>query len=165
MDHDILHRSIIDNGGLIVGGYVREWIANGEPSDNGWSDIDIMAMSSKHGAISTALKDLRVRADFQARAPFNDFFCNCWGFDGKIFPIEAADKRFLPEEIMEQTKNKEAHSMKSNPLFFHKYMKFVVRGWKVFSPKENPIHPAIVQALLKKHESILAWKKRVKSSA
>jgi hypothetical protein len=163
MDHELIHRTIISNGGKIVGGYVREWIANGEPSNTGWSDIDILVDPQHQETIKKQLIDIGIRADFQARLPFNDFYCNCWGYDGSIFPISKTEERFSVDQIMEQTKNKEAHAMKTNRFILHKWIKFQIKGWKLFDHHGNPLKQSMVDALLKKHQAILAWKKAKES--
>jgi len=163
MDHELIHRTVINNGGVIVGGYVREWIANGNPSDIGWTDIDILCGNQNYIKIHNKLKEMGIRADFQAKIPFNDFYCNCWGYDGLIFPIPKTEERFSVDQIMEQTKNKEAHAMKTNRFILHKWIKFQIKGWKLFDHHGNPLKQSMVDALLKKHQAILAWKKAKES--
>jgi hypothetical protein len=41
MDHDKIINIILNNNGYIIGGYIREWLANRKPKDTGWNDIDI----------------------------------------------------------------------------------------------------------------------------
>ena len=41
MNHNKIIEIILKNQGVLVGSYIREWLGNGKPMDNGWNDIDI----------------------------------------------------------------------------------------------------------------------------
>jgi hypothetical protein len=119
LNHDFLIKTIIDNGGKIRGGYVREWVFNGEPSDFGWEDIDCIFPSSEkyfetkrslheYFGNNTPVIDIKCQ-EFNERKPYsfaNDFFCNYWGFNGEFFLLEPSKSLFSYEEIIEMTKNK-----------------------------------------------------------
>lgn len=136
--HETIIKTVLDNGGTIVGGYVREWVRFGEPQLNGWSDIDVLCEKNENKTIiAKKLFEVGIDADFRATPPFNDFFCNCWMFDGKIKPVEAKDKRFSPEEIMEQTQKNEARMMNSFSVRSDKIIFFLENKWSVFTADGN----------------------------
>lgn len=131
--HDTIIKNVLDNGGIITGGYVREWVRYGEPQLKGWSDIDVFCKENKNKTkIAKQLFEIGVDTDFRATPPFNDFFCNCWMFDGEIKPVEAKDKRFSPQEIMEQTQKSEARMMASFSVRSDKIIFFLENNWKLF---------------------------------
>ena len=41
MNHDLIIDTILNNKGIICGGYAREWLLKNGPSDDGWKDIDV----------------------------------------------------------------------------------------------------------------------------
>jgi hypothetical protein len=127
LNHDFLIKTIIDNGGKIRGGYVREWILNGEPSDFGWEDVDCTFESSdsEDKALKILYENLGNIPKIDTRcqsfnSPLSEywcfyeklhifepsFFCNFWLFDGSFKLLEPAKSKFSYEEILEMTKNK-----------------------------------------------------------
>lgn len=135
MQHEDIVKIVLDNNGAIAGGYVREWVRFGEPQSSGWNDVDVFCVEHKYKLkIAKELFKIGIIADFRATPPFNDFFCNCWMFDGKIKPVEAKDKKFSPEEIKEQTQNSEAKMMKTSPIRSDKIILMRKNNWKIFAP-------------------------------
>lgn len=160
IDHELIQRIIIDNGGCIIGGYVRQWVSKGEPSDTGWSDIDcrFITIEGYRNANREMMNlnpvpprlDLFTGHGKMKRAPdqrfftavgFNDFWCNCWMFDGKIkpFPPLLSASKTLIDEIREQNKNKIARMIPSaigkiseNPMTnADRVSRYVSRGWTI----------------------------------
>jgi len=134
MHEDIL-KIVLDNGGVIAGGYVREWVRFGEPQEKGWSDIDVFCEKIESKIkIYKELSAIGVESDFRATPPFNDFFCNCWMFDGKIRLVEPKDKKYSEYEIREQTINSQAKMMKTAPIRSDKILFFQKNNWTLFTP-------------------------------
>ena len=109
-DHEVLHREILDVGGTIAGGYVREWVRTGSetPPNNGWSDVDCFFPTPDKGLVAASrLKELlgdrcpQIQILF-GLTMFDDFFCNCWKFDGAISPYPPAIERY--EQTLEETR-------------------------------------------------------------
>lgn len=143
INHDILIKTILDNDGVIGGGYVRAWVQAGEPVDSGWEDIDcnfndrrkaINAQSELNKLFLNNPLILDFRWDFTAR----DLYCNCWYFDGKLKLIEPAKSTILYDELKEMTTNKIAkciypfdHVMRRRPL---KVITMIDDyGWKILN--------------------------------
>jgi hypothetical protein len=149
MIHDEIISTVIDNNGIIIGGYVREWVRYGEPQNTGWNDIDVLCPDEESKKnIKQKLKEINLIADFRATPPFNDFFCNCWMFDGKIKPVESKDKKFSVEEIEDQTKSSIAAMMET--IFFRvdKIQNFLRNNWKIQFPNGNIPSIDILQSFL-----------------
>jgi hypothetical protein len=133
IDHDKLIGSVLNNGGILAGGYVREWVRFGEPQNFGWNDIDVFCLDTKNiHSIEKEGKKLGVKFDFRAAPPFNDYFCNCWMFDGKIKPVEAKDKKYSVNEIEEQTKSHQAKMMRGSFLRIDKIISFRKNNWTIY---------------------------------
>lgn len=158
IDHTTLHRIILDNGGKIVGGYVREWMVSGEPSDHGWSDIDcIFATTQGERAAILGIKEsfgdeapsIDVR---QQTTHFTDFYCNCWEFDGKIKMIYPADSRMTFEELAEETSSKIARCIYSwwfSSRLQYRVRKLILRGWTIHHPNKEPVSSGLLNAIIR----------------
>lgn len=130
---DMIIKTVLDNKGSLAGGFVREWVRFGEPQKTGWSDIDVFSNNeTKKEIINTKLRELGVAVDFRAKPPFNDYYCNCWMFDGKIKPVEAKNKKFSVEEIKEQTTNSQAKPIGGAAFRIDKIISFLKNGWDVY---------------------------------
>jgi hypothetical protein len=139
-DHEVLHREILDVGGVIVGGYVREWVRNGgdAPSNEGWSDVDCFFPDPDKGLAARA----RLKELLGERCPsiqilfglefFDDFFCNCWKFDGAISPYPPAIDRY--EQTLEETRQEIARVIVSIPRVMRAPRRVAAmsqRGWEI----------------------------------
>lgn len=133
--HEDIINIVLNNGGAITGGYVREWVRFGEPQDKGWTDVDILCekMDAKM-KIYRELDAMGIDSDFRVTIPFNDFFCNCWLFDGKIKIVEPKDNQYSEEEIKEQTISSQAKMMRTSPVRTDKILFFRRNNWTVFTP-------------------------------
>lgn len=178
IDHELLINSILEQNGIIVGGYVRAWVSNGHPSNNGWQDIDcifpdidkakiaikniknlfgenspeIDLRSSSFGLYSKLQKSKLISLQF------NTFYCSCWKFDGKIELLEPAKKYIGYDETLYQTKNKIAKCImpfqfyKNNPRQIAKMLKY---GWVITDHKGNEIPKDILLKIVKNYKSTL----------
>jgi hypothetical protein len=139
-DHEILHREILDAGGTIAGGYVRQWVRAGSetPPNEGWSDLDcFFPTHDKALAVAKRLRELlgdrcpNMSALFGLPS-FDDFFCNCWQFDGAISPYPPAiDRR---EQTLEETCQGIARVIISIPSVMKKPRRVAnmsQRGWEI----------------------------------
>jgi hypothetical protein len=122
MDHELIHRTIISNGGKIVGGYVREWIANGEPSNTGWSDIDILVDPQHQETIKSNIVqvlDELVEAELTLTNLFRTsrYRCDCGGtqsladlsvdsYTSELMLLCNYCSNELPSDLFNQIKNK-----------------------------------------------------------
>jgi hypothetical protein len=112
INHCLLHKTIADYGGLIVGGYMRAWVLNGEPSDHGWSDVDVFGIKKE---FKNLLKDKIKEAtngrktDFKYLGIVCNFHCNSWIYDGRsIYREKTKYGKYDDLEVLEQTKSKMA---------------------------------------------------------
>lgn len=130
---DAIIKTVLDNGGSIAGGFVREWVRFGEPQNKGWNDVDVFCVKETNKqAIEAKLRELGVAVDFRAQPPFNDYYCNCWMFDGEIKPVEATNRKFSVEEIKEQTINSQAKPIGGAAFRIDKIISFFKNGWDVY---------------------------------
>jgi hypothetical protein len=67
LNHNILLDIIFSNSGHIGGGYAREWVLNGSPSDTGWNDLDIICERDKEDIIKNKILNLypKLKIDFR----------------------------------------------------------------------------------------------------
>ena len=93
MDHNFIINTIIKNNGIIIGGYVREWIWNGSPSDNNWKDIDIKCPLDSEEKIAKEIHSLypNIILDFRPnkftgyKSPYS---CDLLQYDGQFKTVE-----------------------------------------------------------------------------
>lgn len=183
IDHEFLIKTILDNGGEIVGGYVRAWKAAGHPTDYGWKDIDcvfeedrkfwetVKIINKKFGPNAPVLdfKAQFFKKLFGIQSPvdhlgiklsFNDFYCNCWKFNGKFELLEPAKSKVSIEEMEEFMKNKIAKCIRhfsSLSYSAHKVFKMKEYGWKLINIDNNELPESEVLILKKRFD---AQKKR-----
>lgn len=93
IDHDFIIKTILDNNGVLIGGYVREWIGNGSPSNNNWKDIDIKCPKDSMKKIKKEINSLypNLKLDFASneycsfRSPYS---CNLIQYDGEFKTVK-----------------------------------------------------------------------------
>jgi hypothetical protein len=98
MNHKFIIDTIIKNNGIILGGYVREWIGNKSPSDTNWQDIDIRCPKDSVEKIKKEIYSLypNLNLDFSPnqfhsyRSPYS---CNLIQYDGEFKTV-----KYLGEE-------------------------------------------------------------------
>jgi hypothetical protein len=150
LNHSFIIETIVENEGIIIGGYMREWMARGEPSDEGWNDIDCKFKSIE--GHKTALKKLR--EEFGERAPnidirqinehFQSFWCNCWMFDGEIKLIEPALSKKTFDQQKEENMAKQAKSIV--PLWLlnirdpKRITNLINNGWSIYDTSGKLIY-------------------------
>lgn len=93
MNHDFIINTIIKNNGVICGGYVREWIINGKPSDIGWNDIDILCSIENQKIIKNTINSLypNIEIDFRINNYLNSTSPLCFDlflYDGNLKVID-----------------------------------------------------------------------------
>lgn len=176
IDHNLLIDTILSQNGIIVGGYVRAWVSNGAPSDQGWEDIDCIFQNFDDAKIAikniknlfgvyTPEIDLRVskfgpyshlRDIKSISLKFNTFYSSCWKFDGEMKLLEPAESYSSYEKVFHQTKNKIAQCImpfnfyKKNPRQIAKMLKY---GWTVIDDKEREIKKEILLDIIKNCKS------------
>jgi hypothetical protein len=153
IDHDFILKTILDNDGYIHGGYVRAWILNENPSDNGWNDIDCVFESPDNRKnVQRILFD-----QYGFKCPkidtrqlgfgFNDFFCNCWKFDGRLRLVEPANGSFSFEQLKEETQEKIAKcitSIRWVSRIPNRIKRFTEDGWTVLKSDGTPVSPSFL---------------------
>lgn len=136
IDHNFVINIIIKNKGIIIGGYVREWLANGVPSDNGWKDIDIKCQKKDSIIIEKEIKIKypKLQLDFSPNmydSYRNLYSCNLIKYDGEFKPCINSNY-----DILNLTKNKICiylnNSNAGRVLSFEK--KIINNGWKIEYP-------------------------------
>jgi hypothetical protein len=162
LNHELIIKTIIDNGGEILGGYVRAWVENGEPSDNGWSDIDCKFNSIENfkNAKKIIFNEHPVNIDLKVThfgEFFNDFWCNCWKFDGQLKMIKPALGNISFQELENETKAKIAKCIIS---FFwvmrlpHRVLNLINRGWTICESNGDPVPPKTIQRIISIYKPI-----------
>lgn len=118
MNHNLLIDIIIKNRGIILGSYVREWIANGSPSDSGWNDIDVFCPKESEYAIYREISKINLDIKLDFRASQSNFFrskysANLAFYDGKNFKIRKPHNH-KETEYIKLTQNKICLFLNSN---------------------------------------------------
>ena len=163
IDHEKLVKLVLEQKGIIAGGYVRAWVAAGQPTDEGWEDIDCFFPNDELAYKATQ----NIQKAFGENAPmvdtriayynkpdkdnnykslnlsFNTFYCCCWKFDGEFKTIEPATTDLSIDEMYDLTRNKIAKCIMPFHFFKHKSLqliKMINYGWKIidYDNKEIP---------------------------
>lgn len=155
VDHEFLQDTIVSHGGRIIGGYVRAWVQHGKPSNIGWSDIDCwFDDQAKFVKVQTLLKermgDSCPQIDNRYLHTFNDFFCNCWQYDGNIKLMEPAASMLSFEELREETLKKQARCIVSwrwASRLPYRVKKLLAAGFVILHPDKTPVAQALLRSL------------------
>lgn len=141
MNHELLIQTILNHNGIIHGGYVRAWVSEGHPTDHGWKDIDCIFKNLDEA--SRAILELekffkekcpKIDIKWQNRNYYDDFFCNCWFFNGELNLIEPAKSIYSIEELKKINQNKIAKCIRELNLINYpafRLKKMVDYGWKI----------------------------------
>lgn len=146
--HDMLMDVVVSKGGVLLGSYVREWRASGAPlSEDRVNDVDCIFTDPKlFDAAKVAVSERwGPILDGRVRLPINDFFCNCWSYDGEFKVIPAGDKIPLEEHVT-LTERRIARCI--NPWHWVSRMPHRVRnlqnfGWVFQDHLGRPLTPSI----------------------
>lgn len=137
MDHDKIIKIILDNDGYIIGGYIREWLANRKPKDTGWNDIDIKCPVELENNIRKQIYSLypNIKLDFSPNmfnGYRNPYSCNLIKYDGSFKNVTHQ----LDLDFVSLTSNKKCLFLKKNNigrvLSFEK--RLLNDGWKIEFP-------------------------------
>ena len=171
INHDFVVKTIFDNGGYIHGGYVRAWVLNGEPSNNGWNDIDCL-FDKKEGR---AKAQLILNEEYGSNSPrldtrqihsfFNDFWCNCWKFDGKIKLVEPAASQISIEALRDETISKVARCITTIHFVArlqYRIDRFFNDGWNVVNSDGSKIPSRFLPHHLRPNEFYFSRFSRIK---
>lgn len=176
IDHKLLVDSILSQDGIIVGGYVRAWISNGNPTDDGWEDVDCVfpdatkankAIANINDLFGNNAPNIDIRASSFVNEEikslklislrFDTFYCSCWKFDGEFKLLEPAKSDMSFNEVVDQTKNKIAQCIM--PFRFYnknprQIAKMIRRKWKIIDDKKNPIPEDILKRISDSYKSV-----------
>jgi len=86
MDHNKVIEIILKNKGILVGSYVREWLGNGKPMDNGWNDIDIKCPIENIEKIKKEIASIDPIINLDFKAIYFDL--NSSGYSGNYFTYD-----------------------------------------------------------------------------
>jgi hypothetical protein len=137
MNHQFIIDTIIKNNGIILGGYIREWIGNSSPSDNNWQDIDIRCPKDSIEKIKKQIHSLypHLNLDFSPneysgyRSPYS---CNLIQYDGEFKTV----KYLGDNDYVDLAKNKICIYLKNisvgRKLDFEQ--RLINDGWKIQFP-------------------------------
>jgi hypothetical protein len=118
IDHELIHKSVIDSGGVVVGGYMRAWVANDGPSDEGWNDLDVYGVEKdKTLALVEKIQDATGGrgVDFKYLGIVCNFYCNSWIYDGRSIYREKTKSGEMDDgEVLDQTRSKMAVLISEN---------------------------------------------------
>lgn len=125
------------NNGIIIGGYVREWIANKNPSDNNWQDIDIKCPKDSIEKIRKEIYSLypNLNLDFSPneysgyRSPYS---CNLIQYDGEFKTI----KHSREQDYIDLAKNKICIYLKNTSVGrkLNFEQRLINEGWNIQYP-------------------------------
>jgi len=137
MNHEFIINTIIKNNGIIIGGYVREWLANEKPANTGWNDIDIKCPQRSIEKIKKEIYTLypKLNLDFSP----NDFYgyrspysCNLIKYDGEFKFVKHPSE----QDYINLTKNRICIYLKNTSvgrkLNFEQTL--INNGWKIEYP-------------------------------
>lgn len=137
MNHEFIIDTIIKNNGIIIGGYIREWIGNENPSDNNWQDIDIKCPKESVEKIRKEIHSLypNLILDFSPneysgyRSPYS---CNLIQYDGEFKTV----KHLGEEDYVNLAKNKICIYFKKTSVGRRLDLekKLINNGWKIRYP-------------------------------
>jgi hypothetical protein len=137
MNHDLIVDTIIKNNGIIIGGYVREWLGNGTPSDTGWKDIDIKCPQESEFKIRKELYDIypKLFLDFSPNAFFgyrSPYSCNLIQYDGEFKTVKCLGE----QDYVDSAKNKICIYLKKTSLGrkLNFEQRLINDGWKIEFP-------------------------------
>jgi hypothetical protein len=137
MNHQFIIDTIIKNNGIILGGYIREWIGNKNPSDNNWQDIDIRCPKDSIEKIKKEIHSLypNLNLDFSPneyngyRSPYS---CNLIQYNGEFKTV----KHLGEQDYVDLAKNKICIYLKNisvgRKLDFEQ--RLINDGWKIEFP-------------------------------
>lgn len=136
MDHSLLIDTILKNKAKLTGSYIREWIGNGKPMDNGWDDIDIICDKDKEGFLISELYILfpKIKFDFRAGTTPNyssKYSANLFRYDGEFKIMPPYEK--YQDEFLELTRSKICKFLNNDPLGRRLDLekKLISNGWKL----------------------------------
>lgn len=155
IDHRLLQDTILNNGGIIIGGYVRAWVINGYASNDGWDDVDcFFPTNSDYQNAKLELQnkfgDDCPKIDVRYMHTFNDFYCNCWKYDGEIKLMEPALSLLTFDELKEETIAKQARCIASwwwSSRLPYRVKKLIKRGFTILHPDKTPVASSILARL------------------
>jgi hypothetical protein len=137
MDHQFIIDTILKNNGIIIGGYVREWLGNGKPMNTGWKDIDIKCPKQFQFKIMKEINILypKLFLDFsptEFSSYTSPYSCNLIKYDGDFKTV----KHLGEKDYIDLTKNKICIYLKNisigRKLSFEQ--KLINNGWKIEYP-------------------------------
>jgi hypothetical protein len=137
MDHDNIIKIILNNDGYIIGGYIREWLANGKPKDTGWKDIDIKCPVESEETIRKKINLLypNIKLDFSPNSfngYRNPYSCNLVKYDGNFKNVNCQ----IDMDFVSLTRDKRCLFLKKNNI--GRVLSFEQRllndGWKIEFP-------------------------------
>jgi hypothetical protein len=137
MDHDFIINTIIKNNGIIIGGYIREWVVNGNPSDHNWKDIDIKCPENSVEKIKKEIGSLypNLILDFRPnlyvgyKSPYS---CDLIQYDGEFKTVDIITK----ENYLDLIKNKICIYIRKTSVGrkLNREQKLINQGWKIEFP-------------------------------
>jgi hypothetical protein len=143
MNHNFIIDSIIENNGIILGSYVREWIGNGNPTNYGWKDIDIKCPPSNIYKIKESIQQKypNIRLDFTPSfIPKNSavkylYTCKFFKYDGRFKILDdLVSDGTNTSEWLEFTKDKIYYAFLNDNEFYkrdsYQELKLNSYGWK-----------------------------------
>jgi hypothetical protein len=141
MNHNKIIEIILKNQGVLVGSYIREWLGNGKPMDNGWNDIDIKCPIENIEKIQKEIKqiDQLINLDFKATyfdSSNSGYSSNYFTYDGNfklcnnIYP----KYNFASDLWLDLTKKKICIFLNTSPIGRKLNLedKFKNNNWKLF---------------------------------
>lgn len=173
MNHEQLHKIIWDNDATIIGSYPRLWLQKDALPDK-FGDVDVVGVSMENRPnVAKAIYDATEgkRTEFhELKQGYLGFYCNTWGFDGKVFyQLPFLGFACSPEETLEQIKEKRAVMMgmyRPSPILLeHLIKKFLSNNWIVLHENLVPVNLFQFYQLSTSLEAIYGVHKKYPSEA
>ena len=153
MNHELIIKTILDNGGKICGSYLGTWLMNGSPSDIGWQDIDIKCSKDQEAIIAKKINDIdsSVKLDFRVNYAtgvmlLSPYSINLFEYDGSFKAVDEFSR--FTEEWLNCIKDKICifgNSIGQRDEDLEEILR--KNNWKILDIKKRPIAPTYKQFL------------------
>lgn len=151
MNHELIIKTILDNGGKICGSYLGAWLMKDSPSDIGWQDIDIKCLKDQEAIISKKINEIdsTVKLDFRInyindRVLMSPYSINLFQYDGSFKALDQFQE--FTEEWLNCIKNKIC-IFGNNIGQRDEDLENILRenNWSILDIKKRPIGPTYKQ--------------------
>jgi hypothetical protein len=153
MNHELIIKTILDNGGKICGSYLGAWLMKGSPSDIGWQDIDIKCTEDQEAIIAKKINDIdsSIKLDFRVNYAtgimlLSPYSINLFEYDGSFKAVD--EFSIFTEEWLNCIKDKICIFGKNIWQRDEDFEEILRKNnWSILDVKKKPIAPTYKQFL------------------